>query len=60
MGRIKRSGRGGGKSSPYILPILQAIDIDLCRGWMMANLLEQKGASSGECLEVGVWWCKKV
>jgi SAM-dependent methyltransferase len=29
-------------------------------GWMMANLLEQKGASSGECLEVGVWWCKKV
>ena len=22
--------------------------------------LEQKGASSGECLEVGVWWCKKV
>jgi len=30
------------------------------RGWMMANLLEQKGASSGECLEVGVWWCKKV
>jgi SAM-dependent methyltransferase len=30
------------------------------RGWMMTNLLEQKGASSGECLEVGVWWCKKV
>ncbi|KAI8939696.1 hypothetical protein NX059_003453 [Plenodomus lindquistii] len=29
-------------------------------GWMMQNLLEQKGASSGECLEVGVWWCKKV
>lgn len=29
-------------------------------GWMMTNLLEQKGASSGECLEVGVWWCKKV
>lgn len=29
-------------------------------GWMMTNLLEQKGASSGECLEFGVWWCKKV
>lgn len=29
-------------------------------GWMMTNLLEQKGASSGECLEVGVWWCRKV
>lgn len=29
-------------------------------GWMMTNLLEQKGASNGECLEVGVWWCQKV
>lgn len=29
-------------------------------GWMMSNLLEQKGASSGECLEIGVWWCHKV
>lgn len=29
-------------------------------GWMMTNLLEQKGASSGECLEFGVWWCRKV
>ncbi|KAF2868997.1 hypothetical protein BDV95DRAFT_499533 [Massariosphaeria phaeospora] len=29
-------------------------------GWMMTDLLEQKGASSGECLEVGVWWCRKV
>lgn len=29
-------------------------------GWMMTNLLEQKGASSGECLEAGVWWCRKV
>ncbi|KAF2200970.1 SAM binding motif-containing protein [Delitschia confertaspora ATCC 74209] len=28
-------------------------------GWMMANLLEQKGASSGECLELGVWWAFK-
>ncbi|KAF2129971.1 hypothetical protein P153DRAFT_366457 [Dothidotthia symphoricarpi CBS 119687] len=29
-------------------------------GYMMADLLEQKGASSGECLEIGVWWCKRV
>jgi len=29
-------------------------------GSMMSNLLEQKGASSGECLEIGVWWCHKV
>ncbi|KAF2174741.1 hypothetical protein K469DRAFT_704407 [Zopfia rhizophila CBS 207.26] len=29
-------------------------------GWMMTNLLEQKGASNGECLEVGVWWAHKV
>lgn len=29
-------------------------------GGMMQNLLEQKGASSGECLEIGMWWCKKV
>jgi SAM-dependent methyltransferase len=29
-------------------------------GLMMTNLLEQKGASSGECLEVGAWWCRKV
>jgi ubiquinone/menaquinone biosynthesis C-methylase UbiE len=29
-------------------------------GWMMADLLEHKGASSGECLEVGVWWAHKV
>jgi len=28
-------------------------------GFMMTNLLEQKGASSGECLEVGVWWATK-
>lgn len=27
---------------------------------MINDLLEQKGASSGECLEVGIWWCKKV
>ncbi|KAL6150132.1 hypothetical protein ACJQWK_02522 [Exserohilum turcicum] len=27
---------------------------------MITDLLEQRGASSGECLEVGVWWCKKV
>jgi ubiquinone/menaquinone biosynthesis C-methylase UbiE len=29
-------------------------------GWMMSSLLEQKGASNGECLEIGVWWCRKV
>jgi SAM-dependent methyltransferase len=28
--------------------------------WMMADLLENRGASSGECLEVGAWWAKKV
>jgi hypothetical protein len=27
---------------------------------MINDLLEQKGASSGECLEVGIWWCKKL
>ncbi|KAF1946573.1 hypothetical protein EJ02DRAFT_450313 [Clathrospora elynae] len=27
---------------------------------MINDLLEQKGASSGECLEIGIWWCKKV
>ncbi|KAL5429960.1 hypothetical protein PMIN06_012648 [Paraphaeosphaeria minitans] len=29
-------------------------------GSMMTNLLQEKGASSGECLEIGVWWCQKV
>ncbi|KAF2144408.1 uncharacterized protein K452DRAFT_284720 [Aplosporella prunicola CBS 121167] len=29
-------------------------------GWMMDDLLTQKGASSGECLEVGAWWTRKV
>ncbi|EON66934.1 hypothetical protein W97_06049 [Coniosporium apollinis CBS 100218] len=29
-------------------------------GWMMEDLLEKKGASSGECLEVGAWWARKV
>ncbi|KAF2087168.1 hypothetical protein K490DRAFT_42655 [Saccharata proteae CBS 121410] len=29
-------------------------------GWMMADLLENKGASSGECLEVGAWWAQKM
>ncbi|PVH96654.1 SAM binding motif-containing protein [Periconia macrospinosa] len=29
-------------------------------GSMMSELLEQRGASSGECLEIGVWWCQKV
>lgn len=28
-------------------------------GWMMTDLLEAKGASNGECLELGVWWCRK-
>lgn len=28
-------------------------------GWMMTDLLQNKGASSGECVEVGVWWAKK-
>ncbi|KAH6873113.1 SAM binding motif-containing protein [Alternaria rosae] len=27
---------------------------------MINDLLEQKGASSGECLELGIWWCKKA
>ncbi|KAF2459683.1 S-adenosyl-L-methionine-dependent methyltransferase, partial [Lineolata rhizophorae] len=27
--------------------------------WMMADLLENKGASSGECLELGAWWARK-
>lgn len=26
---------------------------------MMTNLLEQKAASSGECLELGVWWAER-
>lgn len=33
------------------------------QGWwgsMMTNLLQDKGACSGECLEIGVWWCRKV
>lgn len=33
------------------------------QGWwgsMMTNLLQERGASSGECLEIGVWWCQKV
>ncbi|KAF2835828.1 SAM binding motif-containing protein [Patellaria atrata CBS 101060] len=29
-------------------------------GWMMVDLLEQKGASSGECLELGAWWARKI
>jgi len=29
-------------------------------GWMMADLLEGKGASNGECLEIGVWWAHKI
>ncbi|KAF2743667.1 SAM binding motif-containing protein [Sporormia fimetaria CBS 119925] len=28
-------------------------------GWMMTNLLEQKGASNGEALEMGVWMCRR-
>jgi hypothetical protein len=28
-------------------------------GWMMTNLLEQKGASSGEALELGLWVARK-
>lgn len=29
-------------------------------GWMMDDLLQQKGASSGECLELGAWWAEKI
>lgn len=28
--------------------------------WMMADLLDNFGASNGECLEIGSWWAKKV
>lgn len=28
--------------------------------WMMADLLDNSGASNGECLEIGSWWAKKV
>ncbi|MBE7179782.1 MAG: class I SAM-dependent methyltransferase [Terriglobus roseus] len=28
--------------------------------WMMADLLENAGASNGECLEIGAWWAKKL
>ena len=47
-------------------PLLKAVSGKNQEEWqrwwagLMSNLLEQKGASSGECLEVGVWWCKKV
>ncbi len=32
------------------------------RWWagMMTDLLEQNGASSGECLELGTWWARKL
>lgn len=32
------------------------------RWWalMLADLLENKGASSGECLEIGAWWSRKM
>jgi SAM-dependent methyltransferase len=32
------------------------------RWWagMMSSLLEQNGASTGECLEAGAWWSRKV
>lgn len=32
------------------------------RWWalMLADLLEDKGASSGECLEMGAWWARKL
>ncbi|EKG09056.1 Methyltransferase type 11 [Macrophomina phaseolina MS6] len=29
-------------------------------GWMMVDLLQLKGASSGECLELGAWWATKI
>ncbi|KAF1982057.1 SAM binding motif-containing protein [Aulographum hederae CBS 113979] len=28
--------------------------------WMMADLMEDDGASNGECLEIGAWWAKKT
>jgi len=28
--------------------------------WMMADLLENRGASAGECMEMGAWWAKKL
>ncbi|KAK4999701.1 hypothetical protein LTR66_001297 [Elasticomyces elasticus] len=27
---------------------------------MMTDLIQQKGAASGECLEVGAWWARKI
>lgn len=28
--------------------------------WMMSDLLEHRGATNGECLEIGAWWARKV
>jgi len=28
--------------------------------WMMVDLLENRGATNGECLEIGAWWARKV
>lgn len=28
--------------------------------WMMTDLIEGGGANSGECLEIGAWWARKV
>jgi SAM-dependent methyltransferase len=28
--------------------------------WMMEDLVERRGASTGECLEIGAWWARKL
>ena len=32
---------------------------DVWLGKMMSDLMNESGASWGECLEVGAWWAKK-
>ncbi|KAK7546730.1 S-adenosyl-L-methionine-dependent methyltransferase [Phyllosticta citricarpa] len=29
-------------------------------GWMMDDLVQNRGASSGECLEMGAWWATRI
>lgn len=47
---------------PFLMEVSNKPQEEWQRWWagMMSNLLEHKGASSGECLEIGAWWARKV
>ena len=47
---------------PFLREVSGKSEDEWQRWWagMMSNMLEQNGAATGECVEAGAWWARKV